>query len=622
MFIKTITKKERKTGKEYKYYRLCESYRINNKPRHRTIVNMGKLEGVDSKRDRKLLADRIEQLIKGETQLFYFSESPDIERYAQEFAARIIDEQLIDVNPSFTSSKQTIDIEKDYETVDLSSLEHEQVREIGAEWLCKQTLDQLGVKEFLANNCGFSETSAGISLMHLVSRAVYPASEHKTAKWIKDNSAVSGLFNIPLHHVNRFKLYAASNNLYAQKGGIEKYLSKKTNDLFDLHDKIIFYDLTNTYFEGRKTKSKKARFGRSKEKRSDAKIIALAAVINTEGFLKYSRIYRGNISDSDTLEQTIDELAVHTSSSGRKPVIVIDAGILTEENSLMLKQKQYDYIGVSRTKLKDYTAIEADGENTIIYDKRKNPIELRLVTKPGCTDTYMYVKSKQKALKEASMNDHFCERYELELSNIQAALSKKGGTKKYAKVCERIGRLKERYPTANKHYSIEVKPDNKQDKAIDVIWKKNPLKPKSGEGIYFIRTSLSRTDERTLWTIYNTLTEIEATFRVLKTDLSLRPVFHKSDKNVESHLFLGVLAYQVVASIRYQLKQKGITHDWRNIVRIMNTQKEITTTMKNKKGETILIKKCSTPTIEARRIYDALNYKHNPYFMRKSVVPE
>ena len=622
MFIKTITKTERKTGKQYKYYRLCESYRIDDKPRHRTIINMGKLENVDSKRDRKLLADRIEQLIKGDEQLFTFLENPHIEQYAQEFAGRIIDEQLIDVQPCLSASTQTLSIEKDYETVDLSSLEHDQAREIGAEWLCKQTLDHLELKKFLTDDCGFSENSADFSLMHLVSRAVYPASEHKTAHWIKDNSAVSGLFNIPLYHVNRFKLYAASNNLYAQKKGIEKYLSKKTNDLFDLQDKIIFYDLTNTYFEGRKVNSKKSKFARSKEKRSDSKLIALAVVINAEGFLKYSRIYEGNISDSDTLERTIEELAMETSASDRKPVVVIDAGILTEENCLMLKRKGYDYIGVSRTKLKDYTAIETEGENTRVYDKRKNPIELRLVTKPDCADTYMYVKSKQKGLKEASMNDHFCERYELELNKIQAALNKKGGTKKYGKVCERIGRLKERYPTANKHYSIEVKPDEGQDKAIDVIWERTPLKPKSSEGIYFIRTSLSKTDEKTLWTIYNTLTEIEATFRVLKTDLSLRPVFHKTDKNVESHLFLGVLAYQVVASIRYQLKQKGITHDWRNIVRIMNTQKEVTTTMKNKKGETILIKKCSTPTVDAKRIYDALNYKHNPYFMRKSVVPE
>ena len=372
MFIKTITKTDQKTGKQYKYYRLCESYRINDKPRHRTIINMGKLEGVDSKQDKKLLADRIELLIKGEKQLFSFSQNPEIERYAQEFASRIIDEQLIDVHPSLPDSKQTIDIEKDYETVDVNSLEHEQAREIGAEWLCKQTLDRLGLKEFLTADCGFSETSANFSLMHLVSRAVYPACEHKTAQWIKDNSAVSELFNIPLYHVNRFKLYTASNNLYAQKERLEKYLSVKTNELFDLHDKIIFYDLTNTYFEGRKVNSKKAKFARSKEKRSDAKIIALAAVINAEGFIKYSRIYQGNISDSDTLEQTIEELTLHTSSTGRKPVIVIDAGILTEDNSLMLKQKGYDYIGVSRTKLKDYSAKEPDGQNTRIYDKRGN----------------------------------------------------------------------------------------------------------------------------------------------------------------------------------------------------------------------------------------------------------
>ena len=113
-----------------------------------------------------------------------------------------------------------------------------------------------------------------------------------------------------------------------------------------------------------------------------------------------------------------------------------------------------------------------------------------------------------------------------------------------------------------------------------------------------------------------------ATFRVLKTDLALRPVFHKTDENVEAHLFLGLLAYQVVATIRYQLKQKGINHDWRNIVRIMNTQKEVTTTMKTKSGKTIMIKKCSVPTVEAKQIYDALGYKYTPYFLKKSVVPE
>jgi transposase len=621
MFIKTIVKTDKKSGKRYNYYRLCESYRFGNKTRHRSIVSMGRLDGIETREDKKLLADTIEALIHGETRLAFFDVSPEISRYAKEFANRIIDEKLLDIHPKTTQPEYS-DIEPDHQEVDLNSMRHEEVREIGAEWLYKQALEQLDMQGLLTGTCRFSETSAVMAMMHITSRAVYPASEHKTAQWIKDNSAVANLFNIPVDKVSRFKLYAVSNSLYKQKTAIEKGLSVKTNELFDLQDKIIFYDLTNTYFEGRKAGSKIAQYGRSKEKRSDAKLVAMAAVINVEGFLKYSRIYQGNISDNKTLSKTISELSAHTSQTGRKPVIVMDAGIMTEDNAKMLKQHGYDYICVNRTKLKDYTAINPEGENITIYDKNKNPIELRYVAKKDCPDNYLYVHSRQKAVKEASMNEHFSQRYEEELENIKGALHKKGGTKKLEKVWERIGRLKEKYPTANKHYTITVVPDANQEKATDITWVKNPVKPKQGEGIYFIRTTLSGKDENTIWTIYNTLTEIEATFRCLKTDLALRPVFHRYDENIESHLFLGLLAYQVVATIRYQLKAKNIHHDWRNIVRIMNTQKEVVTTLKNKKGKTIRIKKCSVPSVEAKQIYEALGYKTVPYYMKKSVLPE
>jgi len=622
MFIKTIVKTEKKTGKRYKYYRLCEGYRIGNSVRHRSIVSMGKLEGIENQEDKKLLADRIETMIKGKDDLFIPFDKPHVEKYAREFSNRIINEKLLDVNPLVTTGKQETEIPVDYETVDMNSIKHKDVREFGAEWMCKQVLDQLGLNDFLQHSAGFTKANTATALMHIISRAVYPASEHRTAQWIKENSSISGLLDIPVNKVNRFKLYDISKKLYQNKTQIEKHFSSKTDELFDLQDKIIFYDLTNTYFEGRKADSKLTKYGKSKEKRSDAKIVAMATVINAEGFLKYSRIYQGNISDSKTLERTIQELSQNSSSTGRKPVIVMDAGIITEENTLMLKEKGYDYICVNRTKLKEYKQVETSAETITVYDKRENPIELKMVEKQGCPDTYMHVRSQQKAVKEASMNDHFSQRYEEDLENIRAALDKKGGTKKLVKVWERIGRLKERYPTANKHYKIEVIPDGQMDKAIDIKWSKTQLKPKSNEGVYFIRTSLKKQDKNTLWTIYNTLTEIEATFRVLKTDLSLRPVFHKNDENVEAHLFLGLLAYQVVATIRFQLKAKGINKDWRNIVRIMNTQKEVTSTMKTKDNSMLRIKKCSTPTANARQIYDALNQKYQPYFMKKSVVPE
>jgi transposase len=238
----------------------------------------------------------------------------------------------------------------------------------------------------------------------------------------------------------------------------------------------------------------------------------MAAVINAEGFLKYSRIYEGNISDSKTLTKTIEELGTHTSSVTRKPVIVMDAGIMTEENTLMLKEKGYDYICVTRLKLKNYKAVKPGQGEKVVFDKNDNPISLRLVEKDGCEDTYMYVRSQQKAVKEASMNAHFSQQYEEDIENIKCALGRKGGTKKLEKVWERIGRLKERYPAANKHYTITVVPDDENKNAVDIKWKKNTIKPKDSEGVYFIRTSLDNKHEEALWTIYNILTEIEATF--------------------------------------------------------------------------------------------------------------
>ena len=621
MFIKTITKTDKKTGNRYHYYRLCEGYRIGESVRHRTIVSMGRLEGIESKEDKKLLADLIERKIKGEHVLFSFDVNPEVEKQASVFAKRIIDEQLIDIkSPKSLQDEQTLP--PDYKDIDINSLEHEQIRELGGEWLCKQTLDKLKLGDFIENTLGFSAAERRMAEMHLISRAVYPASDYRTAQWIRENSSVSELCGVAVDKVKYKQLYQISRLLYSKKTALEDYLSSKTNELFDIEDRILFYDLTNTYFEGNKINSKIAKYGPSKEKRSDAKITALAAVVNAQGFLKYSRIYQGNIGDSKTLKKTVETLGEKTSSINRKPVVVMDAGIMSDENAAMLRSEGYDYIAVSRSKLKHYRAIDPNGATIRIFDKKNQPIDLKYVDKKGYDDNYLYVRSRQKAKKEASMNQQFEQRFLEEMETARAALSKRGGTKKYAKVCERIGRVKERYPSANKFYTIDVIADENNDKVKDITWKKKQTKPRTDDGVYFIRTSLSGKDEHTIWTIYNTLTEIEATFRVLKTDLSLRPVYHQSDKNIEAHLFLGLLAYQLVATIRHQLKNKGIMDSWQSIVRKMSTQKEVTTIMRNKKNRVIRVKKCSTPNANTRQIYDALRLKHQPYFQKKSVVPD
>jgi len=642
MFLKKVIK-ENKSDKQYVYYRLCESVRIGTKTRHHILLNLGSLLAFEEV-ERKMLANRIEELYQGHQTIFHHT--PDkIEQLARKFYTELRDKNKQPVTSKNTTkasvsdkknSKPIVDIQK----VDINSMQHDVVREIGAEHLCLQTLEELKLPTFL-EGLNWSKEKVNTALTHIISRAVYPASEHKTAQWIASSSSIKELLFKEDKNISYQQLYKLSKELYSEKERIEKHLSTKTNELFDLQDKIILFDLTNTYFEGRKQKSEIAQFGRSKEKRSDAKLVSLALVVNAEGFVKYSKIYNGNISEPKTLADIVAELSQNTSNNS-KPTIVIDAGIATEENLAYLKNNGYHYLCVTRRKLKDYKPAFESEKSITITDKRGNKIELQKVVKKDVknkednktelienakehpTDQFMYIRSEMKAVKEASMNTHFSTRYEEALNQLDKSIQSKRGVKNIAKVHERLGRIKERYPSANKHYEIVIKEgeDNKKNKiAKGLTFKRKEIKITSAEGVYFIRTSLQDKDEKTIWDIYNAITEVETAFRTLKTDLSLRPVFHQKDGSTMAHIHLGILAYSLVNTIRYKLKQKGISHDWKNIVRIMNTQKLVTTSIKKENGQIIIIKKCSQPNDEVTAIYHALNYKQTPLAMKNFVLP-
>jgi transposase len=200
-----------------------------------------------------------------------------------------------------------------------------------------------------------------------------------------------------------------------------------------------------------------------------------------------------------------------------------------------------------------------------------------------------------------------------------AGLPKKGGTKRYGKVTERIGRIKERYRSVHKYYSVHVEANDKQI-VTHIEWqRKDQPDPAQGQGVYFLRTNYPVSEEKQLWDIYNTIREVEAAFRTLKTDLKLRPIYHQKDAYTEAHLFLGLLAYQLVAAIRYQLRQNGLHYDWSNITRIMKTQK-LVTVRQQAKTKTISLRLASKPINEVREIYKALGLKHYPFKTKKYVV--
>ena len=371
-----------------------------------------------------------------------------------------------------------------------------------------------------------------------------------------------------------------------------------------------------------------ARFGRSKEKRSDCPLVVLALVVNVEGFIKYSGIYEGNMADCKTLGDMIDKLVSHTSektttADGKKRIVVIDAGIATEENLKMITDKGFDYVCVSRASLKKYKVAEGTSP-VVVYDRRKRPIELIQVQTPKATDSEYFLKitSPSKGLKESAMHKQFCARYEAELNLIVKGINTKGGTKKYDKVNQRIGRLAQKYQSVHGLYSINIE-KNKKDVCTSMTYEKKAqvtIEKKNAHGVYFLRTAIDQANEILVWTVYNCIREIEASIRCLKSDLDLRPIFHKTDDASKAHIHLGLMAYWVVNSVRHPLKNKGITSDRRELVRVMNTQKCVTTSMVNDRGERIFIRCCSKPETKVAVLYDALKMKSAPFIRKKSVV--
>ena len=598
------------TTKNYdSYYRLVESYRnVEGRVCHRTILNVGFIEDELTPEQLNTIARTLTDIYQKKQTIFKQTDEL-VNKWVNRLWSRIVAGQKLDLTLYDENSRQ----------VNLDTIQHKNVREIGSEWMCYNIWHKLGVDQVLEDN-DFSEEEIQLAQTQVISRAVHPASELATSKWIKENSAISELTGYPLEKMNKDRLYKSALKLNSIKDKLEQHLSIKTNELFDIQDKIMLYDLTNTYFEGVKKNSKLAKFGRSKEKRKDARLVVLALVVNIYGFIKYSAVHEGNFSDSSDLGTIIDQLDY--AKTDHKPLVVMDAGIATQANLELVKQKGYHYLCVSRSKLKDY---KIDQSRLVVYleTKSNNEVVLKKVLTPENTDYYVEVRSKKKAQKESGMKSQFEQRFEEELQKIKNSVKKKGGTKTVDKVHQRIGRAKQKYPSVHSRYKITVINDARDKNVEDIRWEIDleKDKDKSGKlGKYLIRTSLDVKDEVLAWNIYNTIREIESTFRTLKTDLDLRPIYHKNDDATIAHLNLGLLAYWLVNTIRCNLKQDGIHSDWKELTRIGNTQKVITTSGYNKAGKEITVRKCSEPEAKLRAIHKSLQIKSRPFTKIKSVV--
>lgn len=605
------------------YYRIKESFRdLTGRARNHIMLNIGFINEEHGPYDIRDIGHCLNYMNEHQGEQDIFDDALEgyndfVRSKAREYWKRMVDEGSID------AVKRTIEDsrEKAERLIDVDTVKHTDAREIGAEWVCLQAIRELEIDKFLQQE-GWTEIQINTTLAHLITRTIYSPSELKSLSIMEENSAVCELVSgcqdwCPGLH----SLYKVAPRLYDLKDKLERHLCQKTDDLFNLTNRIVLFDLTNFYFEGRKDGSKKAKHGRSKEKRRDCKLLVLALCINAEGFIRYSSILAGNTSDPDSLPDMIETLSKKTrtpSDPNQKILVCLDAGIATEDNLTKIKGKGYNYLCVSRTRLTDYELAD-DCRSVKVLDTKKQEITLRQVKHEEGGDYYLEINSPAKTLKEESMNRQFRERFEAELTKARDALSKKGGKKNYEKVIERVGRAIQKYPSIAKYYVIEYTRDEANPKNMaDIQWRiAIPENVDKQSGIYFLRTNIDNLSEKATWDYYNLIREIECTNRQLKTDLNLRPIYHRKDERSDAHLFFGLLAYWIVNTIRYKLKQTGEKSYWTKIVQHLSTQKAITTEAVNTFGEKVTIRLCSEPTKSAADIYQRLNYKPMPFRRKK-----
>ena len=627
------------------YYRIKESFRdLAGRPRHRLMLTVGFIDEDLSPYDIRDIGRCLTWLHEHQGRQDLFGDAmsrykEDVRRLALKYWDEMVKAGSVDaVRRTIEDSRA-----KAERLVDVDTMEHTDAREVGAEWICLQAIRELGIDKFLERE-GWSEIRINTALAQLITRTVYSPSELKSLDIMRENSAVCELLTGSREWQPGFHAtYEVAPALYELKDRLEDHLCRRTDSLFNVTNRIALFDLTNFYFEGRKDASKKAQYGRSKEKRSDCKLLVLALCINAAGFIRYSCILAGNTSDPDSLPAMVDTLATRC----RVPVlpeqrvlVCLDAGIATDDNLVKIREKGYDYLCVSRSRLKDYE-LEPDAENVKVLDSRQQPISLTRVRHEEGGDYYLEINSPGKQLKEESMNRLFKERFEKELTKARESLSKKGGKKAYEKVIERVGRAIGKYPSISKYYVIDYIRDEKNPKNMgDIQWRiAVPENVDRLSGIYFLRTNREKLDEQTTWDYYNLIREIECTNRQLKTDLSLRPIYHQKDGRSDAHLFMGLIAYWIVNTIRYRMKvvnqrreqeankdkkpdekrKRFPTPFWTEIVRRMSTQKAVTTEAVNALGEKVTVRLCSTPKKEAAEIYEMLGYKKMPFWRKVKV---
>ncbi len=500
--------------------------------------------------------------------------------------------------------------EPDWVEVDTKRVQVGRVRDFGGYWLGLQMLDKLELPSFLEQTLPHGQEDIEwyiMSLALVLWRLCEPSSELHIEEHLYDKSPLGDLLGIPDDKMNDNRLYRSLDNLLPYKSALEKHLKGRLGELFDLEYDLLLYDITSVYFEGEAADNGQAKRGYSRDHRPDCKQVCIALVVSREGLPLGYEVFNGNRHDVTTVEDMVTKIESQYGRSGR--IWVMDRGMLSEDNLEFLQSQKRRYIiGTPKSQLKHFEQelLSAD------WEKIREGLEVKACPSPDGAETFILCRSEARAQKEKAIHDRFEKRIEKGLEKIAESCRKR--KQKIGSIERRVGRLLGANTRAAGLFKVEVK-EGKSGQ-VEIAWQKIEdwrQWAELSEGYYMLRTNIIDWKPSELWEAYIQLTQAETAFRIQKSDLRIRPIWHQKENRVKAHILVCFLAYVLWKMLGQICKKTGLGNEPRQVFDEISQIKVVDVVMPTKQGTTITKRCISQPTKAQSVLLQRLNLQLPQY---------
>ena len=520
MYIRRINRK--KDGKDHFYWALVESRRTTRGPRQHTVAYLGEMDK----------AGRIGVKLAAENRRGHQSDLFD------------------------TTKPKWVE-------VNIRAVRTERTRDFGEIWLALELLKRLGLYDFFHQIMPKKRERipwADLVCVLIISRFCNPKSELYIAEHFYGHTALADLIGIPNNKVYDNRLYRALDKLLPHKETLERHLKERFGILFNIKYDLLLYDVTSTYFEGMAKNNPQAKRGYSRDKRPDCKQVCIALVVTKEGIPLGYEVFDGNRKDVTTLKEIIEKMEKRYGATDR--IWVLDRGMISAKNIEFLKHRRY-IIGTPKSMLKNFEK-ELLSED---WQTVQEGLKVKYCSSPfGDDETFIICQSTAKEEKERAILERFTENIELGLEKINLACEK-GRLKNIGVAERRIGRLLQRNTRAAGLFDIKVTKDD-QDK-LTLHWTQRQERQqwnKLSMGYYLLRSNIKDWSAEELWRAYVHLTDAEEAFRIQKSDLILRPIWHQKPERVQAHILVCFLTFVLWKCLSQMCKHNGLGNEPRKVI--------------------------------------------------------